>query len=179
MSDGTAISGKESFALYGFHIEIPDNWRVEVNQKGTRQKGDVVFQSKGGNRIFVSWGPLDQATRRFKTLEEHRDNSVKQIEKSPDVKAVDVRESREEMIGGHRALITHVSASVKAGMLSKAANDRDMWSMHFYCPNTSRYYVLYSMLRDANEFPDFSRVFITISRSMTCHRGLSIESELQ
>jgi len=173
MSEEHTIAGKESFALYGFQVEIPDNWRVEVNQKSTRQKGDVAFQSQGGNRIFVSWGPLDQAMKRFKSLEEHRDNSVKQIKESPDVKTVGVQESTEVMIGDHRSLVTHVSASVKKGMMSKATNDRDMWSVHFYCPNTSRYYVMYNMIRDITEFPDFSLVFNTISRSMTCHPARS------
>ena len=169
MPEQNATAGRENFALYGFQVEIPDNWRVEVNQKSTRQKGDVVFQSLGGNRVFLSWGPLDQATKHFKTLEEQRDNSVKQIAKSPDVKSVEVQDSKEEMVGGHRALVTHVSASVKRGMMSRGLSDQDVWSMHFYCPNTSRYYVVYTLLRNKDEFPDFSQFFNAISGSLACH----------
>ena len=79
----------EKFALYGFEIMIPTDWGVELNPKSTRKKGDVAFQSQKGNRVFVSWGSLDEA-KRFKTLEEHRDGSLNQVKKGRDVKSLDV-----------------------------------------------------------------------------------------
>ena len=165
----TVAVGKEPFALYGFQVEIPDNWRVEFNPKGSRKKGDIVFQSPQGNRIFVSWGPLDSAQKRFKTLDEQRDSSIARVKKGPDVKSLNVTDSREELIGGHRALISHVSASVKAGFMARNAAEKDLWSVHFYCPNLSRYYVIYSLLRAPDEFENFSSLFNSMAKSFNCH----------
>lgn len=159
----------EKFAMYGFELSIPSDWRVELNPKTSREKGDVAFQSKKGNRIFVSWGPLAEAQNRFKTLEEHRDTNVERIRKGPDVTGVEVSDMKEVQVSGHRALVSHVTATVKAGMMSRRTTDRDVWSVHVHCPNVSRYYVVYSMTRDPTEFEDFSKVFNAVSESFSCH----------
>ena len=159
----------EKFALYGFEIEIPSDWRVEVNPKSTRTKGDTVFQSPKGNRVFVSWGPLEEATRRFKSLEEQRDSSLDQVKKGSDVKSLAVSDLKEVQVFGHRALIAHVSAQIRSGTLGRNITSRDIWSIHFYCPNISRYYVLFSMERDHEEFEDMGQVFNSFAKSMVCH----------
>jgi len=163
---------KEKFAVYGFQLEILPDWRVEMNPKTTREKGDVVFHSQKGNRFFVSWGALDEATKRFHSLEEHRDKSVNQIKRGPDVNSIEVSDQREEIICGHKALITHVSATIKSGFVSKNVAQRDIWSIHLYCPNTSRYYVIYSMQRDSEEYPNFSGVFHSFTKTFVCHPKL-------
>jgi hypothetical protein len=45
---------------------------VEFNPKGDRIKGDVAFHTPKKNRIFISWGPLEEANKRFKTVQERR-----------------------------------------------------------------------------------------------------------
>ena len=75
-----------------------------MNPKDSRRKGDVAFHSPKGNRFFVSWGILEDANKRFKSLDEHRDKSIKQVSKGPDVAKVDIADSREDQISGHRAL---------------------------------------------------------------------------
>lgn len=163
------MSQTERFAMYGFEVKIPDDWRVEVNPKSTRQKGDIAFHSKSGNRFFITWGDLVNVEGRFKSLEEHRDQNVKQIRSGPDVKSVNIEDSREEQVSGHKALFSHVSADVKTGMFSRGSYERDMWSLHLYCPNRSRYYVIYCLLRDPKEYVDFASVFNTMARSLICH----------
>ncbi len=171
---------KERFALYGFGLEVPDDWRIEVNPKGNRQKGDVAFHTPKGNRFFISWGPLESANKRFKTLDEHRDWSTKQVGKGPDVKKVDVSDSREVAISGHRALLSHVSADVRAGgFMSRGSAERNMWSLHFYCPERGRYYVVYSLLRDKDEFPDFSGEFDSLWKSASCHQTIETQFGLR
>jgi hypothetical protein len=163
------IVGKEKFAMYGLEVEIPADWRVEFNPKGNRKKGDVVFQSPKGNRFFVSWGPLEEAQKRFKTLEEHRDYGIKRVKKGPDVRSIDVTDLREIQITGHRALVSHVGAKLQRGMMSRGVSNRDIWSVHFHCPNSSRYYVIYSMQRDAQEYEDISAVFNNLISTVACH----------
>jgi hypothetical protein len=167
--ESNVIVGKEKFAVYGVELEIPADWRVEFNPKGTRRKADVVFQSPHGNRFFVSWGPLDDAQKKFKTLEEHRDFGIQRVKKGPDVKSIDVSNLNELQIDGHRALLSHVNAKIQRGMMSRAVAQRDIWSIHFYCPQTSRYYVVYSMQRESDEFDDLSVIFRTLADSMRCH----------
>lgn len=161
--------GKEKFAIYGIELEIPSDWRVEFNPKGTRKKADVVFQSPQGNRFFVSWGPLSDAQRKFKTLEEHRDFGIQRVKKGPDVRSIEVSDLRELQIDGHRALLSHVDAKIQRGMMSRGFARRDIWSIHFYCPETSRYYVIYSMQRDSDEFDDLSTIFRTLAEGVKCH----------
>ena len=158
----------ERFALYGFEIKIPAGWRVELNPKSSREKGDVAFQSAKGNRVFVSWGPLSEA-KRFKNLEEHRDNSIEQVKKGSDVKSVCVSALKETTVSGHRALVSHVSATIRTGMIGRSVAGRDVWSVHFHCPNLSRYYVMFSMERDKTEFEDMGPVFESFVETMICH----------
>ncbi|HYB03676.1 MAG TPA: hypothetical protein VED17_04395 [Nitrososphaerales archaeon] len=161
--------GKEKFAVYGIEVEIPADWRVEFNPKTTRRKADVVFQSPHGNRFFISWGPLEDARKKFKTLEEHRDYGIKRIQKGPDVRSSEVTDLVELQIGGHRALMSHVTAKLQRGMMSRGTSTREIWSIHFHCPNTSRYYVVYSMQRESDEFEDLSAIFRELAASMKCH----------
>lgn len=163
----------EKFALYGFEVEIPVDWRVEFNPKSTREKGDVVFQTQKGNRFFVSWGKLEDASKRFKTLEEHRDSSIEQVRKGTDVKTMKVTDFKEVQICGHRALISHVSAQVQTGMMSRKLTERNFWAMHLHCPSMSRYYVLFDTERDPEEFEDIGQVFDAFARSVVCHKQIT------
>lgn len=159
----------EKFAVYGFEIAIPSDWRVELNPKSTREKGDVAFQSNKGNRVFVSWGPLVEA-QRFKTLEEHRDSSLNQVKKGSDVKTVDVSDLKETSICGHRALVSHISALIRSGVMGRNTASRDIWSVHFHCPKALRYYVIFSMERDSSEFEDMGPVLESFVSTMVCHQ---------
>ena len=168
----------EKFALYGFEVEIPSSWRVEFNPKGTRERGDVVFQTQKGNRYFISWGKLEDATKRFKNLEEHRDSSVTQVRKGTDVKNLKVTDQKEIQICGHRALISRVSAQVQSGMMSRNVTVRSFWSMHLHCSNSSRYYVVFDTERDPEEFQDMGKVFDSFARSLVCHKHDATISQL-
>jgi hypothetical protein len=162
-------SRKERFALYGIEVEIPGDWRVEFNPKGSRQRGDVVFQSPTTNRIFVSWGPLAEATKRFKTLEEHRDFNLTRVKKGQDVKTLEVSGSTETMINGHKGLLTHLTIQVRQGMMGRATAQRDLWSLHFHCSDLGRYYVVYSMLRNDEGSEELDRAFKSVTQTMSCH----------
>ncbi|HKW05848.1 MAG TPA: hypothetical protein VJN71_11150 [Nitrososphaerales archaeon] len=159
---------KENFAVYGIQMSIPDDWRVEMNPKDTRAKGDIAFHTPKGNRFFVSWGRLDDAKSRFPTLKEHRDGQVKRL-KSGQVSKVSIKESRDDIINGHEALFSKVTAETSEGMFSRRSSERNMWSVHFYCPEKSRYYTVYCLLRDPAEYESVDSVFNDLVRSTTCH----------
>lgn len=155
--------------MYGIEVKIPNDWRIEVNSKSTREGGDVAFHSKLGNRFFLTWGNLGNVEKRFKTLDEHRDKNVRQLSRGPDVKEVKIAGSHEERILGHRSLLTYVLIDVKVGMISRRTYERELLSAHLHCPNSSRYYVVYCLLRDPTEYEDFPAVFNSVARSLVCH----------
>ncbi len=160
----------EKFALYGFEITIPSGWRVEFNPKGTREKGDVVFQSPKGNRFFISWGKLEDALKKFKSLEEHRDNSISQLKKGTGVKDVKVTDLREIQVCGHRGLMSHVTAEIQSGMMSRKVSEKKLWAMHLHCPVMARYYVLFDTERDPDEIEDMDGAFDSFAKSVVCHK---------
>ena len=156
--------------MYGFRVEIPRDWRVELNPKTNRQKGDVAFHSPRGNKFFISWGNLDEATKRFASLQEYRDNSIKQIRSGRDVKGVSVESSHEETLSGHTALFSHIKVEIRSGgAFSKSSSDRGMSSVHLYCPSTSRYYVAYFLWKDPDEYQNLTKMFEVTVRSFVCH----------
>lgn len=168
MSHNYGATSTEAFALYGFELKIPGTWRVELDPKGSRDLGDVAFHSPKGNRFFVSWGPLGEAEKRFKTLEAHREWTLSELRKGRGVKGLSVTSSGETRICGHRALITEVSVSF-GGMLTPPQPAREMSSAFFYCPVGARYYVMHSHLRFPDEYPNFPEVFDSLIHSMVCH----------
>jgi hypothetical protein len=159
---------KERFAIYGFQVELFDDWRVESNPKNTREKADFAFHTPKGNRFFVSWGDLKDATKRFSSLQEHRDSSIKRL-KTGQVSNVSVTESRGDQINGHPALFSHVIAEINQGMFSKRKDQREMWSAHFYCEDKSRYYIIYSLVGDSTEFQNMNSAFFELAKSTVCH----------
>jgi hypothetical protein len=169
--NGSDASRSETFAIYGFEIKIPGDWRVEVNPKDTRNKGDVVFHSPKINRFYVSWGPLSEATKQFKSLEDHRDFSVANMKKSREVQSLSITGSRESEIHGHKALMTRVDLA--AGRISMFGKNRPVSrstnSLHFYCPERGRYYIIYSLVNSPDEYPDFLDFFEKLAQSMVCH----------
>jgi len=159
----------EKFAAYGVEVSIPEDWRIEFNAKTTREKGDVAFHSPKNNIFFVSWGKLAEAQRRFKSLEEHRDETIKRIRRDPNMKTVEIVSSVKETVSGHDGIISEVVAQKGKGFMSRSAPTHHIWSVHFYCPQTSRYYVVYSQVKVENEFPDFAGMFKDVTGTLRCH----------
>jgi len=161
----------ETFAAYGLALDIPDDWRIEFNPKSTREKGDVAFHSPKRNVFFVSWGKLEEAQHRFKTLEEQRDESAKRVRRNPNVKMADIEVSSREEVSGHEALLSKMVAQRRRAFMSRSEDPaHDIWLLHLHCPQSSRYYVVYWDIRDVEEYPDAGEMFRTIAHSVVCHR---------
>ncbi len=161
----------EKFAAYGVGLEIPDDWRIEFNPKNNRDRGDFAFHSQKNNVFFVSWGKLEKAERNFKTLEHYRDESVKRIRRNPNVKRADVETTSKRVVSGHDAILSKVVAQRRRGFMSRSEEpSHEIWTVHFYCPESSRYYVAYWDIRDGSEYPQTETMFTAIVDSLTCHR---------
>jgi hypothetical protein len=159
----------ERFSAYGFRIDIPDNWRIEFNAKNSRQKGDVAFHSPSNNVFFLSWGKLEEAQKRFKSLQQHRDETVKRIGQNPNMAKVDIVASSKQAMSTHEGLLSHVVAKGRRGMIGRTEPNHEIWSVHFYCPETGRYYVAYWHIKAKDEFPEVESKYRTIIQSVGCH----------
>ncbi len=159
----------EKFAAYGFQVEIPEDWRIEFNAKNSRQRGDVAFHSPKNNVFFASWGKLEDAQRRFRSLEEHRDETMKRIRRDPNMKSVEIVTSARENVSTHEGLVSHVVAQRRRSFMSRSEPKHEIWSVHFYCPQTTRYYVVYWHVKVGDEYPDFGDRFMVIARTVACH----------
>ncbi len=162
-------AGMETFAVYGFRLSIPDTWRVEFNPKGNRSKGEVAFHTPKRNTVFLAWGPLEEATKRFKTIEAQRDWGAAQMAKSRGIRATKITESKNVQVCGHGALLTRIEATAGGGFLSRNQPNRNVIAMHLHCPNESRFYVLYVAPTDSEEYPDFPGMFERLVLSFVCH----------
>jgi len=161
--------GAEAFAVYGFKLTIPDTWRVEFNPKGDRLKGEVAFHTPLRNTVFLAWGPLEEAGRRFKTLEEQRDWGVARIAKTRGIQGAKITESRRVQICGHEGMVTRIEATPSRALLSRKQPERTVVSMHLHCPVKSRFYVLYVAPNSAGEYADFGGLFDGLVQSFVCH----------
>jgi hypothetical protein len=161
----------ERFSAYGVGVGIPEDWRIEFAPKSSRTRGDVAFHSPANNVFFVSWGKLENAQRSFKSLEHQRDESVKRVKRNPNVSMARVESTSRGTVSTHEAIISRLVAQKRRGMMSRYQEPpHDIWMAHFYCPESSRYYIAYWNLKDGEEFPDPEPKFLEIVHSLVCHR---------
>ena len=55
----------ETFSVYSFSIDYPPVCRVEFNPKSRREAGDIVFHFPDKEKLFLSWGNLEKAQKKF------------------------------------------------------------------------------------------------------------------
>ena len=71
----------EKFSVYKFSIDYPKVCRVEFNPKSRRESGDIVFHFPDREKVYISWGDLDIAKKRFQTPENQAEQGIKRIMK--------------------------------------------------------------------------------------------------
>jgi hypothetical protein len=169
-----ALQDYDKFAIYGMELGYPNDWRVEMRGKSGKQKGDVIFQSPAGPRIFLSWGPLALVATRFPVLEKHADNSLANVKKMQNVKSLEIVDRRREKINGHDAVYTHAKVIlVQRMMVRKYTSGRDIQSIHLHCHASNRYFVIYNPVDNALAAQPESKAEIDLlalaSSTFKCH----------
>lgn len=159
----------ERFSAYRFSIDYPTVCRIEFNPKSRREKGDVVFHFPDKEKVFVSWGDLETAQKRFHTVEEQAEHSVKNISKTGNVKGFE-RVSKDTIeMNSHRAAYNRMKLNeVTGGLFGGKMVPREGYSVHLHCENSSRYFVIYTLL-STNAPEDFGDLFKTMMNSFKCH----------
>jgi len=153
-----------------FSMDYPEVCRIEFNPKSVKQRGDVVFHFPDREKLFVSWGQLDIAQKKFATLEEQAEKSLKAASKGTQTKNMERIKQDSIKVNSHKAVYNHVRMQeMQRGFFpSKQKMMRDVLSIHLHCEPTSRYFVLYAMpTRNAPE--DFGDLFLDMAHTFECH----------
>jgi hypothetical protein len=160
----------ELLAMYGFSASYPNNARLELNPKARRQKGDIVLHLEEGFRVFLSWGSLEEARKRYPTAAAQASASIERSVKSTRAKLDGAPETRNFKIQGHDAVYTHARLSVERGGFPFGARRvaQDSHSMHLQCDESGRYYVVYAFARPEMS-EQLGKVFEPIMSSLKCH----------
>ena len=159
----------DRFSIYGFEVEYPEDWRVELNPKTEKETGEVAFQSPEKDRMFVFWGVLEEAKKTFASLDEHVDRTIQKVQKSRGVNSLEVIERKELEISGHRAIFTHLKATFTQGFLRRREVSQELWSSHLYCEQTARYFVLHGSPSSDERSKKHADVFKHMQKSFKCH----------
>jgi hypothetical protein len=160
----------ELLAMYGFSANYPNNARLELNPKTRREKGDVVFHLEEGLKVFLSWGSLEDARKRYATAAAQASASIERSVKSTRAKLDGAPETRNLRIQGHDATYTRARLFVDRGGFPFGSRrvTQDSHSMHLQCDESGRYYVVYAFARpEASE--QVGKIIEPIMLSLKCH----------
>jgi hypothetical protein len=160
----------ELLAMYGFSASYPNNTRLELNPKTRREKGDVVFHLEEGLKVFLSWGSLEDARKRYATAAAQASASIERSVKSTRAKLDGTPEIKNLKIQGHDATYTHARMFVERGGFPFGSRrvTQDSHSMHLQCDESGRYYVLYAFARPETS-EQVGKIIEPIMLSLKCH----------
>jgi len=162
----------ESFSVYGFHVVYPTTWKIEFDPKSDRLKGDVAFKSPEKENIFLSWGSLEKAKKRYSSLEEHANDSIDRIKKNPRVRKVETSQTKDTRIQSHKALFSLVKVTFSTPSLlpfTKTKEEvQEVRCMHLHCETSERYYVIYGAIA-LSKSQEHEAIFNNMMKSFKCH----------
>jgi hypothetical protein len=162
--------GFEHFSVYGFSIDYPEDSHVEFNPKSRRGEGDVVFHFPDKTKIFLSWGDLEKALKRFSTVEEHANHSLNRVKTARNVKSFERISHESFRIRSHEGVYNQAKVEeLTAGLFTgKRRSLREAHSVHVHCPKSSRFFVIYALLPIGPTY-DYAKTFTSMANSLRCH----------
>ena len=159
----------EKLMIYKFSIDYPSVCRAEFNPKNKHDSGDLVFHFPDKEKVFITWGELENARKKFRTLADYAENSIKEVKKGATVFERD--EPSSMIVNSHEALYNQTSVSQPPmGLLSmgKKLVKRRTYSVHLYCEQSSRFFVIYALSSDSTD-ESFRETYMHMAKSFTCH----------
>jgi hypothetical protein len=160
----------EKFSVYGFSIDYPSVCRVEFSRKSRRESGDVVFHFPDKEQVILLWGDLGKAKKRFHTVEEHAEHAIRRISTSGTAKSCERVTKDSIEVNSHKAAYNRIRVNeVVGGLFSRAKTvPREGYSVHLHCQNSSRYFVISTLLSSKGP-EDFGDLMRTMIDSFKCH----------
>jgi hypothetical protein len=160
-------------------MRYPLNWNVELDPKSDRNKGNVAFKSPDKTNILVSWGPLEEAKKKYSSPEKFAMDAVNRIKEDRQVKRVELVQTELEEINSHEANFTHIKIIKldRSLLFSKAkTSELEVRSLHFYCGHSKRYFVVYGMVTP-DKSAQHEEIFKNMLKSFKCHTFLPESKE--
>jgi len=162
-------AGSEKFSLYGFSIDYPSACRIELNSKSSRETGDVTFHFPNKERVILIWGDLAKAQKRFHTVEGHAEHGIRRIATSGPVKTCERVNKTSIELNSHTAAYNHIKVNQSVSIFAKNKTaTREGYSLHLHCQNSSRYFII-STLLSSNAPEDFGELMKAMISSFKCH----------
>ena len=161
----------ERFSVYNFSIDYPPVCRVEFNPKSRREHGDIVFHFPDREKVFLSWGDLEKAEKKFETAEKQAEHSLQSVKKSGNVKKMEKLENDVLTLNSHTAAYNRVRVDEQpAGIFpGKRIIPHEAYSIHVHCDKTARYFVIYTMLSPKAPEDFGTAIFKVMVNSFKCH----------
>jgi len=160
--------GYELFSMYGFSIDYPDTWEVELNPKSERTGGDVVFKTLR-HRVFLSWGLLDSAEKKYGSLDKHVDASIQKVRKGGDVRKLETLERTSASMNGHKAIFSHYRVTLGVSFYAMRTAYREVSSVHLHCEKTGKFFVLYESIMGSDTVTGLETIFGHMKDTFRCH----------
>lgn len=162
----------ETFSVYNFSIDYPPICRVEFNPKSRREAGDIVFHFPDREKLYLSWGNLEKAQKKFENAEKQADHSLISVKKSSNVKKMEKLTTDTLTLNSHKAAYNRVKLEeAPPGLFpgKRKSIVHETYSLHLHCDESSRYFVVYTML-SPNAPQDFGEeIFMPMAKSFRCH----------
>ena len=155
--------------IYKFSIDYPSVCRAEFNPKNQHDSGDLVFHFPNKEKVFITWGELEKARKKFRTLSDYAESSIKEVRKGATV--FEREEQSSITLNSHEALYNQTSVSQPPmGLLGvrRKLVKRGTYSVHLYCEQSSRFFVIYALFSDSTD-ESFRETFMHMANSFTCH----------
>jgi len=154
--------------MYGFSIEYPDTWEVELNPKADRAAGDVVFKTLH-HRIFLTWGPLEQAKSKYGSVDKHAEVGLEKVRKGGDVRRMEMLERGKTYLNGHKAVFSRFKVTLAVGLFAMRNAYRELLSVHSHCEETGKFFVLYESAEGLGSLTGRETTFQRMKDSFKCH----------
>jgi hypothetical protein len=154
-------------------MEYPPVCRFEFNPKTRREKGDIVMHFPDKEKVFISWGELPVVLKKYDTARAFAEHSIKSMSKSRAVKKGEKLSEDSFRVNSHdafynKAQFEEASAGGMFGRGRTAPGGRITCSVHLYCPDSSRYFVVYALLSPKAP-EDFDELFLRMVKTFKCH----------
>ncbi len=162
----------EKLCIYNFSIDYPSICdRIEFNPKSKRDGGDLVFHLPDKEKIFLTWGKLDNARKKFQTLEEYAEYSINEVRRGAKGGLFERTPPRSLRVNSHNAVYNQTSLSEPSLGFLKAhrkSTKRGTYSIHLYCDQSCRFFVVYELLSRETEMSS-EETFMKMVNSFKCH----------
>jgi hypothetical protein len=154
--------------MYGFSIEYPDTWEIELNPKTDRTAGDVAFKTSR-HRIFLTWGPLERVKEKYGSLDRHAEAGIQKVRKGGDVRNLETLEKREVYVNGHKSILNRFRVTLGVGIMAMRNAYRELSSVHLHCDVTGKFFVLYESVMGSGSGMELGTAFEHMKDSFKCH----------